>query len=342
MKQNLFLLLICFNFHLIAQSSRVWEAELVYQFDLSAREKNERAWGDRLATALHDPRISTLKHFNAKILTDPDRIMTAAKRDFMVEDLLQYAALHPERCYRDMELTQKYPPEELQKKWITLKPARYVEEGRKEDKLFLGRYEFYAFRIRQRFYYDPDTGEFGAQLLALAPVVKLFNDGVLSTEELFWFAPGQFKAEELYLNNPQLNIVKIINYQAPMRRFEMIQPLEVSISEKIVEDAREGRLSVYENCQALQKTEIDRLTAPVDSVTTFDPLTYEPVNQVLKNEKITAKVSHIRFIQYFYYDQEHCRMAVQLLSLQPLQDLYTDKKYVGQSALFYVPGQIKR
>lgn len=356
MKIFISLLFSLFNLHLSAQDQAildnpdvVWAAELEYTFDLTEIEILENNRIDELQTKLINPRISTLKHFDQ---SHPRQLELSfsqlqLKRDMMLEAIQGFDL---DRFYEDAYLKKKYPVLELKKALQSLKAIRFSEEKDRlpkeelDQKSYLENFEFSSFRIRQFFYYNRQTQEIGAQLLALAPVVKTKNNEEEEEKTLFWIEPGQWETKDLDFHRPNVNEVKILRFDVSLDQLKVLKTKEITINERLLQDAMENELAIYTTdlTSSLTLDEINRLRLEVDTVTTFDPITYEPRRQLIRREIGGAQLPYLRFIQYFYFDQKNEAMAFHLLSVKPLRKIEFDEGDFFFRPFFTVPGRPKK
>ena len=69
--------------------------------------------------------------------------------------------------------------------------------------------------------------------------------------------------------------------------------------------------------------------ASIDTVTTFDPVTYEEKIQVVRNELNPEDIKRYRLKEVWFFDEESSTMNVRILGIAPLIDVKDEngKKY---------------
>jgi len=93
----------------------------------------------------------------------------------------------------------------------------------------------------------------------------------------------------------------------------------------LMDAAVNGDITVYstedDNFSArLEPDEVASMGANIDTVTTFDPETYEEQIQVVRNELNPEDVKRFRIKEIWFFDEETSMMQVRILGIAPLLD----------------------
>ena len=110
----------------------------------------------------------------------------------------------------------------------------------------------------------------------------------------------------------------------------------------LMDAAESGEITVY-------GTEDDKFTAPltsdevasmgasVDTVTTFDPVTYEEKIQIVTNEINPEDIKRFRLKEIWFFDEETSTLQVRILGIAPLQDVKDENgNFKYEKAMFWV------
>lgn len=94
----------------------------------------------------------------------------------------------------------------------------------------------------------------------------------------------------------------------------------------LMDAASAGEIRVYSPeddkfSNALTADEVSSMGATADTVTTFDPETYEEQIQVVRNELNPEDVKRFRIKEIWFFDEESSTMQVRVLGIAPLLDV---------------------
>ena len=111
----------------------------------------------------------------------------------------------------------------------------------------------------------------------------------------------------------------------------------------ILQEAAENEeINVYSNeddkfTHRLSPEEIASMGASVDTVTTFDPVTYEEKIQVVRNELNPEDIKRYRLKEVWFFDEETSRMQVRILGIAPLLDVKDENgNFKYEQVMFWV------
>ncbi|KAA3631145.1 MAG: gliding motility protein GldN [Bacteroidetes bacterium] len=114
----------------------------------------------------------------------------------------------------------------------------------------------------------------------------------------------------------------------------------------LMEAAEAGEITVYdaENDKftaPLDPDEVASMGASIDTVTTFDPVTYEEKIQIVTNEINPEDVKRFRVKEIWFFDEESSTLQVRILGIAPLLDVKDENgnfKYEKPMFWVYYPG----
>ena len=184
--------------------------------------------------------------------------------------------------------------------------------------------EIKAWRTKQILYFDKSKNSLASSLYAIAPLVNVNNIGIhplvwVKMDNLFktafdenneavkWAATIICSAAPLDLS--QLKVVKgNLNLRKQLY-------LDASSGSKKVENQNEG----YNGGEMLSKLDIENIySGSVDTIITFDPVTYIESVQIIKNEFKPTDINQLRLVQDWYYMPEKRLLANRLKAVAPL------------------------
>jgi gliding motility associated protien GldN len=87
----------------------------------------------------------------------------------------------------------------------------------------------------------------------------------------------------------------------------------------------------------LSPEEVASMGASVDTVTTFDPVTYEEKIQVVRNELNPSDIKRYRIKEVWFFDEETSTMQVRILGIAPLLDVKDENgNFKYEQLMFWV------
>lgn len=88
----------------------------------------------------------------------------------------------------------------------------------------------------------------------------------------------------------------------------------------------------------LSPQEVASMGASIDTVTVFDPITYEEKQQIVRNELNPEDVRRFRIKEIWFFDEETSTLQVRILGIAPLLDVIDPNtgEYRGEKPMFWV------
>lgn len=121
-----------------------------------------------------------------------------------------------------------------------------------------------------------------------------------------------------------------LSFAYPKRRFITI----------LMEAARSGELQVFKDEEftiPFDTAEIKNIGVEVDTVTTFDPVTYDPITKIVRNDFDPETVKRYRIKEIWYFDEELSQLKVRILGIAPVYNVTIEGgQSVGERAMFWV------
>jgi gliding motility associated protien GldN len=108
------------------------------------------------------------------------------------------------------------------------------------------------------------------------------------------------------------------------------------------EAALAGEINVYSAeddkfTYRLPPDEVEAMGASVDTVTTFDPVTYEEKIQVVRNELNPEDIKRYRIKEVWFFDEERSVMDFRILGIAPLMDVKDENgNFKYEKVMFWV------
>lgn len=110
----------------------------------------------------------------------------------------------------------------------------------------------------------------------------------------------------------------------------------------LMEAAESGELTVYGTeddkfSSKLTPDEVSSMGATIDTVITFDPVTYQESIQVVRNELNPDDVKRFRLKEVWFFDEETSTLQVRILGIAPLLDVKDDNgNFKYEQPMFWV------
>ncbi|MCB0638095.1 MAG: gliding motility protein GldN [Lewinella sp.] len=108
------------------------------------------------------------------------------------------------------------------------------------------------------------------------------------------------------------------------------------------EAAEAGEINVYSAeddkfTHRLNGDEVSAMGASIDTVTTFDPVTYEEKIQVVRNELNPEDIKRYRVKEVWFFDEETSTMQVRILGIAPLLDVKDENgNFKYEKVMFWI------
>lgn len=105
--------------------------------------------------------------------------------------------------------------------------------------------------------------------------------------------------------------------------------------------AKEGAITVYDDerfTNALASEDaINAFVGKPDTITTYDPETYEEVIQIVRNDLNPDDIKKFRLKEVWFFDKETSQVRVRILGIAPIKELKGDDGNVrGETPMFWV------
>lgn len=95
--------------------------------------------------------------------------------------------------------------------------------------------------------------------------------------------------------------------------------------------------------RALEIDELRDQLYETDTILTFDPITYDPITQIITNDPDIDDIKRFRVKELWYFDSKTSTLKVRILGIAPLMERYDDNgNYIGEMPLFWVSYQQSR
>ena len=107
----------------------------------------------------------------------------------------------------------------------------------------------------------------------------------------------------------------------------------------LMDAAQAGEIQVFKDEDfelPYDTAEIKNVGVKVDTVATFDPVTYERVVNVVRNDFDPESVKRFRVKEVWFFDEETSTMQVRILGIAPVSEVTVEGESVGEQAMFWV------
>ncbi|MGK0391584.1 MAG: gliding motility associated protein GldN [Maribacter sp.] len=111
----------------------------------------------------------------------------------------------------------------------------------------------------------------------------------------------------------------------------------------IVDNIQEGEIQAYgindndDFTQPLSKEEVEQYLFDVDTIVTFDPITYKETIEIVYNDINADNIKRFRVKEIWYFDENTSTMNVRITGIAPLQDVYDNmENFLYELPMFWV------
>ena len=205
-----------------------------------------------------------------------------------------------------------------------------------------------SFKIRQWWYYDKEAESLESMVQSIAPILHLERkDGSIIKKTLFWIEMKQDANKEYNYNDPSViwakETLSTLSFKDVKKKKGRSKKALKNLTYKDPKNGK-GRTVVndswYPYCaDQIDKDAVEKILAPtVDTITTYDPETYEEEIKIVKYKKINYKdFKYFRVLQHWYFDKSTNTLASKVISIGPLKDILNeDGKLRFRKALYYI------
>ncbi len=105
----------------------------------------------------------------------------------------------------------------------------------------------------------------------------------------------------------------------------------------------EGKLTAYQTndnddfSSPYQKDEVMSMLYETDTITSFDPITYEETIEIVFNEFDLDDIKRFRIKEVWYFDEQSSTLKVRILGIAPMRDIYDETgNFLYEMPMFWV------
>lgn len=230
---------------------------------------------------------------------------------------------------------------------VTFDPNSY-EERMQVIRNDINADDIVGFRTQQAIYFDKKTGNYDTRLLGLAPLVKQTDPtgAVIGKLPLAWLPMYDVAAAGLTDKNPDVIWSALLIDKANSLEISKLKTvkneLKKDFSEQIFQEVTSMKHPVESSAafgcgNLLTKSEIEHLTTEIDTIITFDPVTFKETMQIVKNAYNPAALSQVVLAQEWYFDNRRKLLANRLKAIAPyVEVLDANKKLLYNRIEFYL------
>ncbi|MEN0006824.1 MAG: hypothetical protein AAF798_21900 [Bacteroidota bacterium] len=286
-----------------------------------------------------------------KFYQDPSTPIEPNLRNYILVKLFLEAMEGNLPCYKDAELTQLLPVEQLRAMAIrtdtitTINPQTY-ESNTQVVQLEWNPADVHSLATHSVIYYDRSTTNYHTKVLAVS-LLGLDNLGGNSVPA-FWIKiddtfPKKFSMHDANITwggivmTTQLTNLRT-DYLKELKNTDNHELTQRLYEQALMSDKRVESSAGYGQGEWLDKLAVLETYRPVvDTIITYDPLTYEEMVHVRTDNIEPQSISEIRLVQEWYYDDKRKTLFQRLRALAPMVEV-KDKggSYVYKRPLHYI------
>lgn len=189
-----------------------------------------------------------------------------------------------------------------------------------------------AWRLRQVLSYHKKSATWSTTVVALAPLVTIYGieGDSLDTRPLFWFKPEN---KSYKLGNERISWAKktFSGKQAgteipanPIKQIKVVPGFENPMAHQLnkLETDRKSTFYDSQGNERLSPEARREMLSKTDTITTFDPETFEEIVHVVPAGIKVGDVNQLRLVQTWYWDARKSRLSIHLDAVAPIEDVY--------------------
>lgn len=238
-------------------------------------------------------------------------------------------------CYRDAALTKKYTTKQIKKVIASVDTIKTFDPESFEEVTqvivnTIDPNDIYTFQLRQLIYYDKKAATFKVIPMAIAPVLSSRNNKgeVIETKPLFWMSV-QHLSQTPNLNIDAITYAKRIYCQAKEDNIQTLKG-ELSMGELIVQMMKDiqtnpttkylGTTFTSDGNERVKDSEVMLIGNSIDTIITFDPVTFKEEIQVVENKLNPENLAKLRLIQDWVWNEDTKELGISFVGFAPLID----------------------
>lgn len=286
-----------------------------------------------------------------KFLMDPNEYPFHTPKFWLRHHLINNAEEGAYKCYADSAMTMPLSPGEVMGLMafldtiLTINPQTYEEQiqiVRNEIKLE----DLQGIHTRQILYFDQKSNCFNTKLVSIAPMFKAFD--APDAKPLFWIKMDQAFPDDYDVHQPEISFAALTRINAPFVQLQNLkvlkdeigQPFPLVLYNQAVQQLRpidSNEEGGYGRAFPLSRMEIEEKYNRVDTILTFDPLTYEETIRISGYEIKPESIDKFRFIQEWHYNDKTRQLHQRLLAIAPVYAMRDDNgNFKYYQPLYYI------
>jgi hypothetical protein len=187
-------------------------------------------------------------------------------------------------------------------------------------------YQISLFRVKQILYYNEKTNELSLTPVAVAPIFCIYNKAqeLTGTIPLFWM-PIQDLNQDIDLNSTSINWAKRITRTIDNDEVSVIKGKKTladilnAISNRYAEAPESGKLyHCYSKMLPMSSKDVKNLNNGIDTIITFDPVTFEEIVSEIDVVISPKTMSKIRIIQDWVWNKETQSINIKFIAFAPI------------------------
>lgn len=201
-----------------------------------------------------------------------------------------------------------------------------------------------VFRVKQIIHYNSKTKQLGITPLAIAPIQITYNNKSepINKAPLFWMpineAMSMMDLDDKNVNWAKRLIRSISNEDLTILKGKgMIGDVFQDIIQGARQKSNEAKFyHTFGDFQPLTAEEVESVGSGIDTIITFDPVTFKETVSVVTNEFTAKSIQKVRLIQNWVWNKETQQMHIRLIAFAPIVKRYDNAgNFLNSGPLFY-------
>lgn len=314
---------------LLQNKEIIWLAEFTVDFQFSTEVDFQE---EQVQLLKFQNNTSSFKHSN--------------RNDWIKLWIFNQAMQDASNCYLDPNFTQKLNIDDLSDITESIDTVITFNTETYEERISIisnksSSRNIKGLRTNQVIYFNQKTNNFETRLIAVAP---LFRKNSKTPKPLFWIKMNAVLPDNFNINQSNINwatLICPIKHPLEANFMEVIKsPKDFNFKDKLYDQAfnlEKPTQKFYGRYDPMTKSDLKKAYNSIDTITTFDPTTFEEEIKIVKSEFSPASISQYRLVQEWYYDREKNSLTNRLKAICPLASSKNNEgKELYSSPLYYI------
>jgi hypothetical protein len=264
-------------------------------------------------------------------------VTTDATELFWKIRLMELLDVRELEAFDDPQLETVLSEEDRLDRMSSLDTFYQTNEATQQTRMYLVRNEknmedFHGVRVYQWAYLRKSDRSIGYRAVSWAPLYGQVKEGTdrVAYEPVAWLPAFPAEDPDALRRSDDVSYVFVTTSRDQSPKLEEMKSLKGTMDwQSLISDfIRDPWATAYDtegDFQELSARDIQEFSAGIDTIVTFDPLTYAENMQIVRHPDLSVEVGSIRFVVRWFYDERLRRLYYEPVGLSPMARVYDEE-----------------